>query len=217
MLKEKPSSEGITMDVAIVCQLEEASQVSSKGLTLPCQVQNVPLSRIVLLSTTRSIPDTDSCTLMIPSTSQPTDTFDISLPSIKSERNDEAGAWLTLRLHQDASLKLSLCTSSSATLQPCADQSQSPGRVHSARGKLTRSIWFRAALDAEYAANLARHVQKTFCMRTWDQSVPIFKASKVDRRARVTRHKSHGPDGNAGMKKFLCTNNRADSIGVQMS
>lgn len=53
-----------------------------KGLTLPSQVQKEPVSVKDLLLMTLSMPVTDSSAPMIPSTSQSTEIFDMSLETV---------------------------------------------------------------------------------------------------------------------------------------
>ena len=58
-------------------------------LAFPSQVQNVPVSRMVFCSTTRSMPATDSSAFMIPSTSHPRDTFAMSLSKVSQNVHAE--------------------------------------------------------------------------------------------------------------------------------
>ena len=80
----------------------EQAGLEHRTLTFPSQVQNVPVSRMVFCSTTRTIPATDSATFMIPSTSHPRDTFAMSLFEV-SQSLDGYGSWevLTLQLRLD--------------------------------------------------------------------------------------------------------------------
>lgn len=106
-------------------------------LTFPSQVKNFPVSLKPFVLMTLSIDETDSSVLMMPSTSHPTDTLAISLKSLLGSYVDTRNRSAHVATSPGCIAKIDvlvffLCSSTA----------------------ICRSIWFRAAFDAAYAANL---------------------------------------------------------------
>ena len=80
----------------------------------------------------------------------------------------------------------------------------------------TLSIWFSAALDAAYAANLNKGSQRQALSYLELEEVPIFHFSKVLRRARIAGHEDNSPDWNRSLQKLLCCNDGTNGIGMKM-
>ena len=46
--------------------------------------------------------------------------------------------------------------------------------------------------------------------------MPIFHFTELARRTRVAGHENYGADWYVGLEEFLCGNDRANSVGVQV-
>lgn len=80
---------------------------------------------------------------------------------------------------------------------------------------LTRSIWFRAAFDAAYAANLWSQLA-TNLPTVSKNCIPILHFKEITRRSRIAGHEYDGADGYVRLEQLLCSYDWSDSVRMQM-